>query len=171
MSIKEIKEELNKQNKNILIKHILELYKKYDPVKEYFDFYINPNEEKLLNTYKEKVREGFFPKRGMRLRLSLSRKAINEFKKLEVSNEKLGDLLLYYIECGMEFISSFGDISESFYNSAYNTLTKALKMFKKENVLDDYKERMLKLLEKSKYSGYGFEDDILAIYDEFYSNN
>ena len=59
-----------------------------------------PDEEKILEKYKEKVREGFYPKRGMRLKLSLSRKAINDFRKLETSKEKLGDLMLYYVECG-----------------------------------------------------------------------
>ena len=71
MGLKEIKEELLNLDKDILVKHFLELYKKYDSVKEYFNFYINPNEDELLKKYKDKVREGFFPKRGMRLKLSL----------------------------------------------------------------------------------------------------
>jgi len=152
-----------------LIKHILELYKKYDSVKEYFDFYINPEENEILKRYKEKVREGFFPKRGMRLRLSLSRKVINEFKKLEISKEKIADLLLYYIECGVEFINTYEDISESFYTSAESTLTKVLKIFKEENVLEKYKERVKNLIEESKGSGYGFGEEIKSICDDYYN--
>ena len=63
----------------------------------YFDFYINPNESEILNQYKEKVREGFYPKRGDRIRLSISRKAINDFKKLGTSKESLAYLLLYFL--------------------------------------------------------------------------
>ncbi len=48
MGLREIKSEINKLNKEELIKHISELYKKYQPVKEYFDFYLNPDEKKLL---------------------------------------------------------------------------------------------------------------------------
>ena len=168
MGLKEIKEELLNQDKDILVKHLLELYKKYDSVKEYFNFYINPNEDDLLKKYKEKVREGFFPKRGMRLQLSLSRKAINDFRKLETSNEKYGDLMLYYVECGVEFINNYGDISESFYTSAENTFSKALKIFKEEAALEEYKERSSNLVKESSDSGYGFGDMIEDIFSDYY---
>ena len=167
MSLKELNKELQKYDKGTLIKHILELYKKYNSVKEYFDFYMNPDEDELLKKYKEKVREGFFPKRGNRLRLSSARKAIKEFKKLEVSKRSIGDLSLYYIECGVEFISTYEDISESFYKSANNILENALKIFQKENILMEYKERLGKLIEESKYSGYGFGEDIESIIDDY----
>jgi len=100
--------------------------------------------------------------------LSLSRKAINEFKKLETSKVKYRDLMLYYVECGVEFINSFGDISESFYTSAENTFERALKIFSVENVLENYKERALKLVNESMDSGYGFGDDIKSIFSDYY---
>lgn len=59
MGLRELKSELKKQDKEMLIKHIPELYKKYKPVKEYFDFYINPNENELLKEYKESILERF----------------------------------------------------------------------------------------------------------------
>ncbi|MEW6652557.1 MAG: DUF6155 family protein [Bacteroidota bacterium] len=168
MGLKEIKQELLKQDKEILVKHILELYKKYDFAKEYFDFYVTPDEEKILEKYKEKVREGFFPKRGMRLKLSLSRKAINDFRRLETSKEKLGDLMLYYVECGVKFTNNFGDISESFYTSAENTFEKSLSYFAKEGVLDKYKERAEQILKNTADSGWGFGDTIEDIYYNYY---
>jgi len=66
MGLIEIKQELLNQDKDTLVKHLIELNKKYDSVKEYFDFYVNVNEEELLAKYKDKVRQGFFPKRGMK---------------------------------------------------------------------------------------------------------
>ena len=110
MGLREVKSELNKLEKEALIKHISELYKKFKPVKEYLDFYINPDEKKILEQYKERVTEGFFPKRGYRLKLSISRKAISDFKKLGASQEGLVDLLLHYVECGVEFTNTYGDI-------------------------------------------------------------
>lgn len=168
MALKEIKQELQKQDKETLVKHILELYKKYDSVKEYFDFYVTPDEEKILGKYKEKVREGFYPKRGMRLKLSLSRKAINDFRKLEASKEKLGDIMLYYVECGVEFTNDFGDISESFYTSIENTFEKSLSCFAKENVLEKYKSRAEQILKDSDGIGWGFRDTLGDIYYNYY---
>ena len=75
MGLKEVKSELIKLDKATLIKHISELYKKYKPVKEYFDININTDENKILDQYKEKVTEGFIPRRGNQLKLSISRKA------------------------------------------------------------------------------------------------
>ncbi len=63
MGIKEIKEELLKQDKDILVKHLVELYNKYDSVKEYFNFYIIPNEDELLNSIRKSKRR-IFPKAG-----------------------------------------------------------------------------------------------------------
>ena len=97
MGLREVKIELKQLDKETLIKHISELYKKYKPVKEYFDFYVNPDEKKLLEQYKEKVTEGFFPKRGYNIKLSISRKAINDFKKLGASQESIADLLLHFV--------------------------------------------------------------------------
>jgi len=60
MGLREVKSELNKLEKDVLINHISELYKKFKPVKEYFDFYVNPNEISILEKYKNKIRKDFF---------------------------------------------------------------------------------------------------------------
>jgi len=43
-----VKTELNKLDKDVLIKHISELHIIFKPVKEYFDFYVNLNEISIL---------------------------------------------------------------------------------------------------------------------------
>ncbi len=168
MGLREVKSELNKQDKETLIKHISELYKKFKPVKEYFDFYLNPNEEEILKKYKEMVREGFFPKRGFALKLSISRKAINDFKKLGTSEESLVDLLLYYAECGVEFTNEYGDIDENFYTSIENTYDKALKIAEKERVFEKFKNRAYSLVEETVDIGWGFHDYLSEVYYKHY---
>ncbi len=168
MGLRELKSELYKQDKETLIKHISELYKKYKPVKVYFDFYLNPDEKKLLEQYKQKVYEGFFPKRGYNIKLSLSRKAINEFKKLGVSEESLAVLLLYYVECGVEVTNEYGDMDENFYTSVENTFEKALQLMAKNKLLEKFKYRALKIVKKAEGIGWGFSDAMWDIYGEQY---
>jgi hypothetical protein len=168
MGLREVKSELNKQDKATLIKHISELYKKYKPVKEYFDFYVNPDEEKILEQYKEKVREGFYPKRGFALKLSISRNAINDFKKLGTSKESIVDLLLYYVECGVEFTNEFGDIDENFYSSIENIYAKALEISKKEGILEKFEDRTYEIVEQTENIGWGFHDYLGDVYSEHY---
>ena len=169
MGLRELKSELKKQDKETLIKHISELYKKYIPVKEYFDFYINPNENELLEKHKEKVREGFYPKRGWNLKLSIARKAINEFKKFGPSQENLADLLLYYVECGVEFTNDYGDIDENFYTSIENTYVSALELMEKESILEKFKDRSEKIVNDISDIGWGFHDYLGNVFYEFYA--
>lgn len=168
MGLREIKAELTKLDKDSLIKHISELYKKYKPVKEYFDFYINPDEEEVLAVYKAKVREGFYPKRGYNLKLSMSRKAINDLKKLGVSTECLADVMLYFVECGVEFTNEFGDIDDNFYTSVENTFEKAIELINQSGVLDKYKERATKVVNDTAGIGWGFHDYLADVYYEYY---
>ena len=168
MGLREVKSELNKLEKESLIKHISELYKKFKLVKEYFDFYINPDESKILEQYREIVREGFYPKRGDRLRLSISRKAINDFKKLGTSKESVVDLLLYYVECGVELTNEFGDIDDNFYTSIGNTYETSLELMRKEGILNKFKDRALEIVNETKNIGWGFHDYLRYEYYEHY---
>lgn len=168
MGLKEVKSELNKLDKDALIKHISELYKKFKPVKEYLDFYINPDEKKLLEKYKEKVTEGFFPKRGDNIKLSISRKAINDFKKLGVSQEYLADLLLHFVECGIELTNTYGDINENFYTSVENTYDKALQIIDNNGLLEKFKARALKIINDTENVGWGFHDYLVDLYYDHY---
>ena len=54
MGLRELKAELKQLDNDALINHIAELYKKYKPVKEYFDFFINPNEKEIIEQEKAK---------------------------------------------------------------------------------------------------------------------
>lgn len=168
MGLREVKKELNRLDKADLIKHIAELYKKYKPVKQYFDFYIDPDEKKLLEEYKEKVAEGFFPKRGFQLKLSVSRKAINDFKKLGPSPESLADLLLVYVENGVEFTTEFGDIDEGFYTSVENTFASALNLMSENRLLDKFQARARKILRDTEHMGWGFHDYLSELYYQYY---
>jgi len=47
-----VKTELNKLEKDVLIKHISELYKKFKSVKKCSEFYVNLNEISILEGYK-----------------------------------------------------------------------------------------------------------------------
>ena len=168
MGLREVKTELNKLDKEDLVKHISELYKKYKPVKEYFDFYVNPDEKRLLEQYKEKVTEGFFPKRGYQLKLSISRKAINDFKKLGTSAESLADLLLHFVENGVEFTNEYGDIDENFYTSIENTYSNALDLIDKNGLLDKFEERANKIVVNTENIGWGFHDYLGDVYYQHY---
>jgi hypothetical protein len=168
MGLREVKSELVKLDKETLIKHISELYKKYKPVKEYFDFYVNPDEKKLIEQYKQRVTEGFFPKRGDQLKLSISRKAINDFKKLGTSDESVADLLLHFVENGVEFTNVYGDINENFYISIGNTYSNALNLIEKNGMLDRFSKRAYNIVADADGIGWGFYEHLAYEYYQYY---
>lgn len=168
MGLKELKQELSKLDKDSLINQIGELYKRFQPVKEYFELYLNHDEINLLEQYKQKVMEGFYPKRGYELKLSISRKAINDFKKLTPSSQSLADLMLYYVECGVKLTLEFGDIDEPFYNSVENTYKNALKLIYDKKLKDEFNDRAKKIVVDTIDCGWGFHDTLLDTYKDYY---
>src|SRR5215210_7150494 len=132
MGLTDIKRELKKLDKDKLISLITDLYKNNKSVKEFFDFYVNPNENELFKTYRDKVFEAFYPKRGFGYKLKEGKQAISDFKKLGVSTDLLANLMLFYVETGVKFTNDYGDIDENFYSSLEKTYVQALTLMKKE---------------------------------------
>ncbi|MCA6432179.1 MAG: hypothetical protein IM574_01110, partial [Cytophagales bacterium] len=107
MGLTDIKKELKKLDKDKLIDLVADLYKKNKSVKEFFDFYVNPDERELFNKYRDKVFEAFYPKRGYNYKLKDGKQAISDFKKLGTSSDLLADLMLFYVETGVKFTNDY----------------------------------------------------------------
>lgn len=170
MGLKEVKKELKKLDKDNLIDLVADLYKKNKPVREFLDFYVNPNETELFGKYRDKVFEAFYPKRGYNYKLKDGKQAISDFKKLETSLDLLADLMLFYVETGVTFTNDYGDIDEGFYSSMETTYFAALTLMKKENILDKFANRTEKVVTETSGIGWGFHDYLGEIYAEFYAD-
>lgn len=168
MGILEIKNELRKFDKAKIIELIADLYKKNKSVKEYFDFFVNPNENELSKKYRDKIFHSFYPKREFILKLKDAKQAIADFKKLEPSTELLADLMLFYVECGVKFTNDFGDTDEKFYVSVEKIYFQALTLMHKGDFLEKFQIRSLKIVDDSNGIGWGFHDYLLQMYFDFY---
>jgi hypothetical protein len=171
MPVTEIKKELQKFDKNKLLEVVLDLYKKNKSVRQYFDFYMNPNEKELLQKFKQKVFEAFYPAKGDRYSLKGGKQAITEFKKYEPSNELVADLMLFYVETAVQFTNDFGDINEAFYSSIGSTYLSSLTLMRKENILNPFSERAKKVVMDTENIGWGLHDYLFEIYYNFYNDD
>ena len=61
MSKRELRKYLKELTKEQLEEQIINLYDKFPAVKTYYDFVFNPNERKLLQEFKLKVSNEYFP--------------------------------------------------------------------------------------------------------------
>ncbi|MEO5788565.1 DUF6155 family protein [Gelidibacter sp.] len=171
MSKTALKKELLNLTKEQLVAQILDLYSKNKAVKTFYDFYLNPtNEKELLDKCKKIIRKEFnveIPQKA-NLKFSVAKKAITELKDLQVSSEIIADAMLYLAESACEFTAEWGDMDEAFYVAAWNNYKSALKFIAQHNLLPDFKRRAEQCVKYASPCGYGFADDIADVYYEYY---
>lgn len=172
MSKTALKKELQNLTKEQLIEQVLDLYSNNKAVKTFYDFYLNPtNEKELLEKCKKVIRKEFDVENPQRanLKFSVAKKAISELKALKVAPEILADAMLYLAECACEFTAEWGDMDEPYYIAAWNNYKAALKFIAQHNLLDNFKLRAEQCEQWASNCGYGFADDIDDVYYEYYN--
>ena len=169
MATPNLKKYLNTLTKEELVKHILELDKKFKPVREYYQLYVNNDVSGTVAKAKKIIESEFYPARGLpKTRLSVARKAVTDAKKLGLPPEAMADLMLFYVETGAQFTHDYGDIDEPFYNSMESMYLKALAFMDKEGLLSEFQQRAEEILHKTEDTGWGFHDTLGDYYSQFY---
>jgi hypothetical protein len=169
MSKSTLKKHLQTLSKEQVIETILEIYDAVKPAKEYLEYYLSPDEKAMYEKYKKVITDEFSPKtksNNPKLRFSVARKAIAEFRALKPASELLADLMLTEQAC--EFTYDFGDMTEAYYNSTYNNLEAALKYIKQNKLLDNFKLRCNDYEKWASPCGYGFAAEISQLVYEYY---
>lgn len=125
----------------------------------------------MYEKYKKVITDEFYPKtksNNPKLRFSVARKAIAEFRALNPVYELLADLMLTLSEQACEFTYDFGDMTEAYYNSTCNNLEAALKYIKQNKLLDNFKLRCNDCDKWASPCGYGFAVEISQLVYEYY---
>ncbi|MEY4964305.1 MAG: hypothetical protein RLZZ323_1624 [Bacteroidota bacterium] len=150
MSKRDLKKYLSELNKEQLEEQITELYEKFNAVKVFYDFVFNPKEEKLLQEYKLKISNEYFPKSRMgsrgkpkpKLRRSVAQKSIKHFITLGVDPFVIADIMLYNIEIAQAY-SSENDIKQVlFYKSMLNSFEQATDFILSNGIYSSFKSRI-----------------------------
>lgn len=125
--------------------------------------------ESLLEVYRKKVMNEFFPDRGFgKLRLAEAQKAIREFEKITGSKRYTLELKMFYVEMGVEFTDSYGDIDDRFYRSVEKMYQSVIKMINEEEtdlLYKEYEERLIAVVQNTIGIGWGFHDQLADIYE------
>ncbi|EKN70919.1 hypothetical protein BABA_03619 [Neobacillus bataviensis LMG 21833] len=104
-----------------------------------------------------------------KLRFSEEKKEITGFKKATNDERRTVDLMLFYVEQGVEFTSTFGYINERFYSSMVNMFDQvAIACDRDEELFRDFSSRIKKVLEDADGIGWGFDE---ALVESFYTIN
>ncbi len=165
MSKAQLKKKLIALTKEQVIDVVLELYDARKEAKEFLEFYLNPDDDAKLEEYKKIILDEFYPSRGEpKFRFSICRKAISDFKKLKSHPACVADLMLYYIEVGVNFTAECGDMWEQYYTTLETNFEKALEYIVEHDFVDEYRARIEKMLEVAEECGWGFPDTLGDLY-------
>ncbi len=157
-----LKQFLNSLSRPVLIKEIYLLVRRFSQVKQFYDSHFNSQAVKIdLEKYKDQVKHEFFPKRGFgKARLSIARKPVQEYVKINPNSKELVDLMIFYVEQGSRFTNEYGDIDKPFYNSMKSMFENALKLTVKLKLQDEFRGRCEKIVESVSRIGWGYYDDL-----------
>ena len=163
-----LKKHLKTRSQAELIADIAELYKRFQPVKDYYQIQLYPQDEnQVAAKYKKIIEDEFFPARGFgRARLSGAKKAITEYKKVNKTIVGLIDIMLFYVEQGVKFTDAYGDIDEPFYISMETMYEKAVSEIIKHRQKDTFQKRCDKIVLDTTEMGWGFHDTLSEIYED-----
>lgn len=169
MSKLQLKKLLATMDKSDIISLVLEMYDTRKEIKEYLDYYVNPNEKELFEKAKQVIENEYFPTKGYpKERLSVAKKAISDFSKLKPSPELEAELLIFLVECGCRFTNEYGDMSEAFYTSMEKNFERALKFMQKHKLLERFRPNVEKCVTWASPCGYGFADAIDDLFCEYF---
>ena len=173
MSVSELKKKMSEMDKKDMEKLLCLLYKNCDMAEKIINLHFldETYEDSLLEEYKEKMYDRFFPRDIVRVGFSLSwaKSVLTEFRKICQKEELLLDLKLYYVECGTEFTNTYGDIDMKFYNSlcsVYHGVTEAVSNCPTDQLYRRFGEMLERLVSDSDGIGWGFHDFIEQEYYE-----
>jgi Family of unknown function (DUF6155) len=163
-----LKKHLKTLSQAELITNISELYKRFQPVKDYYQIQLAPQDEtQVAAKYKKIIEDQFFPTRGYgKAKLSVAKKAITEYKKVTKTATGLIDIMLFYVEQGVRFTDAYGDIDEPFYISMETMYEKAVKEIIKHGQKDIFQKRCYKIVSDTSDMGWGFHDTLSEIYED-----
>ncbi|CAM4176550.1 plasmid pRiA4b ORF-3 family protein [Paenibacillus alkaliterrae] len=125
--------------------------------------------EPMFHEYRKKVEHEFFPQRGHgKLRLQEAKKAISEFEKLTGNEKYTLELKLFYVEMGVSFTLTYGDIDDRFYDSmeaVYADVIRTVNFDDTAELFEEYEERISAIVSDTKGIGWGFHDSLSHMHE------
>lgn len=166
MKLTDLKKRLNTMEKKELVALICKLYKGDKQAQSIIDIELcgASAEAQLVSDCKEKIRAAFF---GSKLSLKNARTVISNFRKASKSKENIAELMLFYVECGVEFTNIYGDIDEDFYysiESMFADFVHLINTFDSPDYYDRNAARIKKVCNDSQGIGWGFSEEMMSIY-------
>jgi hypothetical protein len=169
-TIRELRKHLGTKSAPDLIDEIVALYTKYDSVKDFYALqYSASYGQELLERYKAIITTEFFPPNSRRPgsgRIAVARRAVTDYQKLTTHPEHIADLMLHYVEIGVAYTRSYGDINASFYASMERMYAAAINHVVKHDIQAQFFDRLEQIMRRADGTGWGFHENLMQLFYE-----
>jgi len=172
----EIKNRLQNKSNKELLKILSDCYKLNDEVKYHLSVIVIDNNEeldKVLQDLRSQMSLAFWAtkKSGEPLgpKLIDAKKIVINVKKFTNDPNIILDFMMDYVEHGINFTCSYGDLWENYYMSIENMYHSVIQMIlKNKDTIDveKYLKRIDKMVAKTSGMGWGFHDTLTDYTDE-----
>jgi hypothetical protein len=166
---RELRKHLQGLTQEQLINHLLHLGESFKDVQAYLQNVVHPaDDETVRGRYRQIIENEFFPARGYgKARLAVARKAVTDYRKVAASAEGSADLMLAYVEQGVQYARTYGDLDEPFYRSMDSMYTSALQWIVKHGLVDAFRPRAAAVVAATRRMGWGFHDALTDTYSNW----
>ncbi|MBT2698809.1 hypothetical protein J7E79_15510 [Bacillus sp. ISL-40] len=168
IKITDLKKQLKEYEKKELIELVVEMFKANKDVQNFLSSKFLGNEaiEVLFQQARKKIQNEFFPEKGHgKLRLAEAKKEITAFKKATNDEKRTVDLMLFYVEQGVDFTCSYGDIDANFYSSMVKMFDQvAMECDQNEEFYREFSTRLSKVVSMADGTGWGFYEAFVECY-------
>lgn len=169
VTVAALKKAMSSKTQKELIQEITELYKKFSAVKDYYQIQLGDPTE-ILNKYKDVIQKEFiygYTKGMPKARLSVARKAVQEFKKTSPEDKLLADLMLTFVESVSQFTLEFGVGDESYYTSSEGMYADTLEFLSENSLSDLFQGRCFDIVQVAT-PAWGYKESLSDIYEHFF---
>ena len=169
MSKRDLKKYLSELNNEQLQEQIVALYDKFLPIKTYYNFVFNPNENNLLKDAKIKISNEYFPIRGKRpkMRRSVAQKFIKHFILLGVDPFVIAEVMLYNLEIAQTLSAEKNIATELFYKSMLTSFNQLISFLIEKAILKEFESRVMTIKNETIAQNWFNAEEFNAIVERF----
>ena len=133
------------------------MYDDFAPVREYLAMRVSPDDSAVRDKYKRIIEKEFSSwTRGPRL--SVARKAVQDYRKVAASAEGIADMMLYYVEQAVAQADDAG-ADERTVSSLLTMYRDAIDHILKHDLREQFLERSRRVAQRD--FGYGISDAMM----------
>jgi hypothetical protein len=165
---RELKAFLNRLSKEQLIEQIVALCAAVPQAADFYRTKLRAEDDAAVaEEYKKKIRREFARWYTGGFRLSSARKPVTDFEKVAGSAGTAVDVMLTYVEEGLDAVLGIGGLDASYASSIAGMYRKAIQRVVQHDLQAEYGTRCDAVLSKGGDLGWGLGDALFEIHVEF----